>query len=89
VDIYELDAARLCNLVYATLIDEPGAFADRAEVRRQLDTALKRADSPRSARGSARAVRRVGISAVQARRMAADLEEYDSRIKGGRMTGSD
>lgn len=84
MDIDELDAGRLCNLTYATLIDEPGAFADRSEVRKQLDSALKRAASPKSGRRT-RPLRRVGMSAAAARRIAAEAEEYDSKISRGKL----
>ncbi len=40
VDLGSLDVARLCNVVYATWIEDAGAFADRAELREKLDEAL-------------------------------------------------
>jgi hypothetical protein len=84
VDIDEMDVGRLCNLVYATLVDEPGAFSDRGEVREQLDSALKRAASPKKGR-KVGPLRRVGMSAAAAKRMQSDADEYDSKIRGGRL----
>lgn len=89
MDIDDLDANRLCNVVYSTLIADAGAGADRTAVREHLDSTLARASKPPKGTPRDKMARRGGISAEQAKKMAADLESYDSKIQGGRLVGGE
>jgi hypothetical protein len=40
LDLYELPLDRLLNFVYTMAVDDAGAFADRAEVRKAIDQKL-------------------------------------------------
>ncbi len=81
MDINDLDVGRLCNVVYATLVNDAGAFADRAAVRSHIDSVLNRAAF--GAKGQR--IRRAGMTAAQAAKVAADLVDYDARAARGKI----
>lgn len=83
MDIDLLDVGRLCNVIYAALVEDAGPLADRSEVRQHLDATLRRAERTVPSKGPG--LRRGTMSAEQARKIAADLTAYDSQIKGGRL----
>lgn len=86
MDIEDLDAGRLCNVVYATLVDDFGPMADRGKVREHIDGVLNR--PPKVAKGR-KGIRRVGqgLSVEQAAKMAADLLDYDAKAAKGKVDG--
>lgn len=81
MDIDDLDVGRLCNVVYTTLIADAGAFADRAEVRSNIDRILNRPPPASKARPD----RRQGMTPTQAAKIAADLIDYDARAARGKI----
>lgn len=71
-------------MVYATLVAEAGPFSDPAEVRTHLDNVLRGAVV--KPKGNKMKGRRpsAALSAAQAKKMAADLDSYDSEMTGRR-----
>lgn len=77
--------ARLCNVVYAQIVDDAGPMADRAEVRSHIDGILNR--PVKGQKSASKAVRRPGqLSREQAMKMASDLAEYDSKVVKGQVS---
>lgn len=86
MDIDDLDAGRLCNLAYSALVNDGGP--NREQTRETLDSMLNRAAKPPKGKPKTNGQRkRGGMTADKAKRMAADLESYDGRIRGGRLVG--